>query len=232
MSINRTKSRVANKDVMFQNRLTNFTSPPIHNGDLYVERNELIGGNLDVSGNLTVRKDIRAKNFYASGNYYLDDYVLIPAGTVIQSAAINEPEGWFECDGRSLNTTVYSDLFSAIGYTYGGSNGTFKIPDTRGRVCIGAGQGDGLTNHNLSSTGGEEAHTLSVNEIPSHSHSLIRRANPDDGAYDTNSGRQDESSAATTDRADLGPFNTSYTGGGAAHNIMQPFIALRHLIKY
>jgi len=217
---------------MFQNRLTNFTSPPIHNGDLYVERNELIGGNLDVSGNLTVRKDIRAKNFYASGNYYLDDYVLIPAGTVIQSAAINEPEGWFECDGRSLNTTVYSDLFSAIGYTYGGSNGTFKIPDTRGRVCIGAGQGDGLTNHNLSSTGGEEAHTLSVNEIPSHSHSLIRRANPDDGAYDTNSGRQDESSAATTDRADLGPFNTSYTGGGAAHNIMQPFIALRHLIKY
>jgi len=232
MSINRTRSRAVNNHVLFHNRLTNFTSPPIHNGDLYVERNELIGGNLDVSGNLTVRKDIRAKNFYASGNFYLDNYVLIPAGTVIQSAAISEPDGWFECDGRSLDTTVYTDLFGAIGYTYGGSNGFFKIPDTRGRVCIGAGQGNGLTNHNLSSTGGEEAHTLSVNEIPSHSHSLIRRANSDTGTYDTDNLRQDESSACTTDRAELGPFNTFNTGGSAAHNIMQPFIALRHLIKY
>jgi len=179
-----------------------------------------------------VKYNTKSENFYATGNYYLDNYVLIPPGTVIQSAAVNEPDGWFECNGRSLNSNDYGNLFSAIGYTYGGSNGNFNIPDTRGRVCVGAGQGNGLTNHNLSSTGGEEAHTLSVNEIPSHSHSLTRRSNPDTGAFDTDNLRQDESSACTTDRAELGPFNTFNTGGGAAHNIMQPFIALRHLIKY
>jgi microcystin-dependent protein len=232
MSINRTKSRVINANVLFQNRLTNFTNPPIHTGDLYVERNETVGGNLDVSGNLTVHHDLTANNFYARGNYYLDNYVLIPPGTVIQSAAINAPEGWFDCDGRTLNVVEYSDLFNAIGYTYGGSGASFNIPDTRGRVSVGFGVGNGLTSRNLGSTGGEENHTLSVNEIPSHSHSLTRRANPDDGSYDTNNLRQDESSASTTDRADLGPFNTYNTGGGAAHNIMQPYIALRNLIKY
>lgn len=163
--------------------------------------------------------------------------MLIPAGTVIQSAAINEPAGWFECDGRVLNRQIYTDLFDAIGYTYsslyGNDDLSFNIPDTRGRVTVGLGNGAGLTARNLGDKGGEENHTLTIDEIPSHSHSLTRRSNPDDGAYDTNSSHQDESSAATTDREDLGLFNTNATGGATpTHNNMQPFIALRNLIKY
>jgi microcystin-dependent protein len=201
-------------------------------GDLYVERNETVGGNLDVSGNLTIGGDLRARNFYATGNYYLDNYVLIPPGTVIQSAAVNEPAGWFDCDGRRLNTIEYSDLFAAIGYTFGGADTSFNIPDARGRVAVGLGSGVGLTTRTLGSKSGEEAHTLLVGEIPEHSHSLTRRSNPDDGAYDTSNGHENESSASTTDRADLGPFSTNNTGGGGSHNNMQPFITLRSLIKY
>jgi len=232
MSYIRIKNRTTNHNVLLQNRLVTFTNPPMRTGDLYVERNETVGGNLDVSGNLTIGGDLRARSFYATGNYYLDNYVLIPPGTVIQSAAVNEPAGWFDCDGRRLNTLEYSDLFAVVGYTYGGADTSFNIPDARGRVAVGLGSGVGLTTRTLGSKSGEEAHTLSVTEIPSHSHSLTRRSNPDDGAFDTANGREDESSASTTDRADLGTFNTYNTGGGDSHNNMQPFITFRCLIKY
>jgi microcystin-dependent protein len=232
MSIVRLKSKVKNNDVFFQNRLANFTNPPVLTGDLYVEKNESVNGNLDISGNLTVGHNLTANNFYATGNYYLNNYILIPAGTVIQSASIVEPTGWFDCDGRTLNTDLYANLFNAINYTYGGSGSNFNIPDIRGRVCVGAGSGTSLTTRNLGSNGGEEAHTLTINEMPSHTHSLTRRSNPDSGAYDTGNVHQDESSASTTDRDDLGPFNTNSTGSGLSHNNMQPFIVLRYLIKY
>ena len=232
MSYIRAKHRQTNSNVFLQTRLTKFTTPPMTTGDLYVEKNETIGGNLDVSGNLTVHGDLKAKSFYATGNYYLDDYVLIPAGTVMQSAAVNVPMGWFECNGATLNRNDYPDLFNAIGYTYGGSNTSFNLPDIRGRVPIGNGTGAGLTTRALGSKGGEETHTLTTGEMPSHSHSLTRRSNPEDGAYDTNDIHQDESSAATTDRADLGPFSTNNTGEGSAHNNMQPFITLWYIIKY
>ena len=232
MSILRKRSQTINSLTYLDNRLTTFTNPPIRTGDLYVEKNETVGQNLDVSGNLTIGGDLRAKNYYASGNYYLNNYILIPYGTIIQSAAVNVPDGWLNCIGTSLVTTVYSNLFGAIGYTYGGSSGNFNIPDLRGRVGVGAGSAAGLTTRALGGAGGEEAHTLSVNEMPTHSHTLTRRSNPDDGAYDTGSTHQDESSAATTDRADLGLFNTNDTGSGSAHNIMQPFIVIQYFIKY
>jgi microcystin-dependent protein len=236
MSIIRTKHRQINHNVLLQNRLSKFTNLPMHTGDLYVEKNETVAGDLSVSGNLTIGHDLYANRFYATDNYYLNDYILIPPGTVIQSAAINEPAGWFECDGRELNRLVYTELFNAIGHTYskiyGNTDLSFNIPDTRGRVAVGMGTGSGLTNRILGDTGGEESHTLSVNEIPSHRHSLTRRRNEDAGACDPNDLNIGESSAATTDRQTMGPFNTNSTGGSMSHNNMQPFIIFRNLIKY
>lgn len=231
LSFRRTQSRAINHHVFLDNRLTNFVGEHVHYGDLIIERDLL------VNGNLTVKKDIRARSFYATGNFYLDNYILIPAGTIVQSAAINTPDGWLTCNGDLLNKIAYVDLFAAIGNVYGGepTDLSFNLPDLRGRVgigAIGAGLISGLSERLMGASGGAETHTLTTSEMPSHSHSLLRRSNPDDGAYDANNGHQDESSVATTDREDLGPFNTSSVGSGNAHNNMQPFLVIRYLIKY
>lgn len=173
MSYIRRKNRAVNKNTFLDNRLTTFTNPPMKIGDLYVEHNETVGGDLDVSGNLRVRGDLSATNFYATGNFYLDNFVLIPYGTIIQSAAINVPGGWLDCNGSIVLRTVYGNLFNAIGYTYGsfsGSDLSFNLPDLRGRVGVGAGQGSGLTARTIGAKSGEENHTLTTSEIPSHSH--------------------------------------------------------------
>lgn len=212
---------------IYKNRSAVFLTPPMRTGDLIVERNESVGNDLSIGGNLTVGNSLRAKNYYASGNYFLNNYVLIPAGTIIQSAAFAEPDGWLDCNGRSLSIYDYAGLFAAIQYTYGGSGVNFTIPDMRGRVGVG-----NLGPYALGATGGTATHALSVGEMPSHTHSLTRRSNPDDGAFDTGNSHSGESSASTTDRADLGLFNTSSVGSGQAHENMQPYVVLRYLIKY
>ncbi len=120
--------------------------------------------------NKTVYADNRLSKFITSGNYYLDSYMIIPYGTIIQSAAVNIPNGWLVCNGAEILKETYMNLYIAIGYTYGGSGDYFKVPDIRGRTVIGEGQGDNLTNRNLGSTDGEETHTLTSNEMPSHTH--------------------------------------------------------------
>jgi microcystin-dependent protein len=76
------------------------------------------------------------------------------------------------CDGRPISRTTYAALFSVIGTAFGAGDlsTTFNLPDMRGRSPIGAGQGSGLANRVLATTGGEENHTLSTAEMPSHTH--------------------------------------------------------------
>jgi microcystin-dependent protein len=226
MSYYRAKNRSLNSTVFLQNRLTNFTNPPMRIGDLYVERDEVIDRDLLVRGNVTINNDLRANNFYATGNYYLDNYLLIPYGTIIQSAAVNIPDGWLNCNGSLLLRTEYTNLFNAIGYTYSTFSGTdlsFNIPDLQGRVPVGSGSGSGLTTRNLGVKGGAETHTLTVDEIPAHSHSYTNNVNDQ-----TVSALPGEVAA---DQVDVSQ-TTGLTGGGQSHNNMQPFIVLRYLIKY
>lgn len=238
MSYMRAQRREISRNVMYDNRLTVFTNPPIHTGDLYVERNQSIGGNLDICGNLTIGGDMRARNYYATGNYYLNNYVLIPAGTIIQSAAINEPEGWFDCNGRTLLKVNYNGLFIAIGHTYGGYSGvdlSFNIPDMRGRVGIGSGEGSGLLPRLLGVSGGAETHTLTVGEMPSHSHSSNAVGNSiglitADGTNTAING--DSSSTEPNIFTRPVALTIDISGGGSAHNNMQPYVVLRYLIKY
>jgi microcystin-dependent protein len=255
MSIRRLQSRVLNQRTYLGNRFTNFTTPPIYTGDLIVERDET------VNGNLTIKKNLHANNFYASGNYYLDTFVLIPAGTIIMSAAVVEPGGWLDCDGRQLSVHLYEDLFSAIQYTFGGSDISFNIPDMRGRAGIGLGQGTALTNRTLASVGGAETHTLSTSEIPGHDHTGttdmsgnhthssnaiggqgnygLAYANGSSTVVETDTSQGELNvwttpGALTINAAGVHnhTFTTNSTGGGGSHNNMQPYVVLRYLIKF
>lgn len=224
----RARSRSINNTNFVNNRLVKFVKNPSTSLNVIAEKDQTVQENLYVNGNLN------STNFYASGN--LNNYILIPYGTIIQSAAVNVPNGWLNCDGSIVLKTMYINLFNAIGYTYStgfsGSDLSFNVPDLQGRVAVGAGSGAGLTTRILGNKGGEESHTLTVAEMPAHSHTLTRRSNPDSGAYDTNGGNAQESSASTTDRATSGTFDTSSVGSGQAHNVMQPYVILRYFIKY
>lgn len=240
----RAQRRQVNRNVMYDVRLADFTNPHIRLGDLHVERNQTIGGNLDVSGNLTLGGDLRARNYYASGNFYLNNFVLIPAGTIIQSAATNVPGGWLDCNGETLSVAMYSYLFSAIGYTYGGvyrgadlglnraADLSFNIPDMRGRVGIGAGTGTGLTARGLGDISGAETHTLTVGQMPEHSHGGVTGTTT--GANTGNTSAGVGGLAGSHNVADDGSHSHTieFDGGNGAHNNMQPFLVLRYLIKY
>ncbi len=243
MSHLKAKRIAMNRGVYYDNRLAKYTNLPMYTGNTHVEHNLSVDGDVDISGNITTKKDVRCRSVYATGNYYLDNYVLIPAGTVIQSAAINVPDGWLNCDGSSLSTSTYSHLFGAIQYKYGGSDASFNLPDLRGRACVGAGQGAGLTNRALGSTGGSETHTLTSGQMPSHTHEITDPGH----RHDWNNGvEQDDSDTGTSNNeytriggsvldaianATTG-ISINNTGGGEPHNNMQPFLALHFLIKY
>jgi microcystin-dependent protein len=255
MSYLRAKRRATNHNVYLDNRLTKFTTPPVYFGNLYVEndeaiggnlnvvKNEAVGGNLDVSGNLRIGGDMTARSFYSNqGNYYLDNYMLIPYGTIIQSAAVVIPDGWLLCDGSSLSIYVYVNLYNAIGYTYGGSDPSFNLPDIRGRVAVGTGSGAGLTTRNLGDMSGNETHVLTIPEMPSHSHTSNANggpgsdANPALGLITMNG--HSTMNAPVNDGQEPNLYippqalTINNTGGGNAHNIMQPFIVFNYLIKY
>jgi microcystin-dependent protein len=98
---------------------------------------------------------------------------LLPSGSVIDYAGSVAPAGWLLCDGSSYSTTgPYAALFAIIQYAFGGSGGTFNVPDLRGRVSVGAGHSPTLANRVLGATGGEETHFLLATELASHTHGV------------------------------------------------------------
>jgi len=96
---------------------------------------------------------------------------IVPIGGMIGFGGDVAPLGWLLCDGAFYDPAVYPELYSELGYKYGQSGNLFAVPDARGRVAIGAGQGQGLTNRLLGQKGGAEVHYLTIAEMPSHAHS-------------------------------------------------------------
>jgi microcystin-dependent protein len=83
------------------------------------------------------------------------------------------PEGWLACNGALLSIQTYAPLYSLIGTIYGGDGQTtFALPDLRGRVPIGQGQGPGLTPRTIGGQSGSETVTLTLAQLPSHNHTV------------------------------------------------------------
>ena len=145
---------------------------------------------------------------------------LVPAGSIVAFAGTTAPTNYFICDGTAKSRTTYAALFAITGTLYGVGDGstTFNIPDLRGRVPVGKNTGTFTT---IGGTGGEETHTLTVAEMPSHSHNVQYS-----GVTDAASGN------VRTELTNNASISTSSTGGGGAHNNLQPYQVINYIIRY
>jgi microcystin-dependent protein len=100
-------------------------------------------------------------------------------GCIFHFAGNFAPRGYMLCQGQLLPIAQYTALFSILGTTYGGNGQTnFALPDLRGRLAIGAGQGLGLSNIDLGQMAGSENVTLLTQNLPAHNHTLRCDTNP------------------------------------------------------
>lgn len=148
----------------------------------------------------------------------------LPVGTILPYAGSVAPTNYAKCDGTELLRSNYPSLFGAVGTNYNlpGTNYTkFRLPDLRGRAPIGYGTGTGgTTSKVLGATGGAETHSLIINEMPSHRHGL-------------NVGSSFGGGTAAMNVPNIGTSSSHIgdTGGNAAHNNMQPYLAINYIIK-
>ncbi|WP_052466148.1 phage tail protein [Beduini massiliensis] len=103
---------------------------------------------------------------------------LLPTGGTIPFPGETAPNGYLLCQGQAVSRTTYSNLFNVIGTIYGSGDGstTFNLPDLRGRVPVGKDDRD-TDLKTLGNKGGEKAHTLTAQEMPSHNHSATLTIN-------------------------------------------------------
>ena len=147
-----------------------------------------------------------------------------------------EPRGWALCDGRLLSIAQNTALFSLLGTTYGGDGtNTFALPDLRGRVIVGIGNGPGLTPKNLGKMAGTETNTLLVTNLPPHNHAIKAVTSEGNQNSPTNNLPADtktvdkEYSSATANTT-MNPTMVGNTGNGTPVNNMQPYLSIGYYI--
>ncbi|MHB1047107.1 MAG: phage tail protein [Thermoanaerobaculia bacterium] len=141
------------------------------------------------------------------------------------------PKGWALCNGQLLPINQNQALFSLLGTTFGGDGRVnFGLPDLRDRVPIHVGSG-----HTLGERGGEQAHTLSIAELPTHTHVWSASGSPATTNTPTPSlvlaqSTADSAWGPASNLVAMSPATVPNVGGSQAHLNMQPFLTLSFCI--
>jgi microcystin-dependent protein len=141
------------------------------------------------------------------------------------------PKGWALCNGQLLPINQNQALFSLLGTTFGGDGRVnFALPDLRGRTPIHVGSG-----HTLGERGGESAHTLSIAELPQHTHVLNCSTTAGDAFVPTSNllalvQGVDAYEPGNSGLVAMKASSIGNTGGSQAHLNMQPFLTLNFCI--
>lgn len=141
------------------------------------------------------------------------------------------PAGWMFCEGQLLPISENETLFQLIGTTYGGDGqSTFALPDLRGRLPIH--QGNGFI---LAETGGVEEITLTVSQIPAHSHPLLASTSVSNQSSPANSVVAQSTSAdlyiEDTPTANMAANSIGAVGGSQPHTNFQPYLCVDFIIS-
>jgi microcystin-dependent protein len=163
-------------------------------------------------------------------------------GSIVLFAGNFAPRGWAFCAGQLLPIAQNTALFSILGTTYGGNGQTtFALPDLRGRVPLGTGQGPGLATYQLGEVIGVENVTLNTNQLPAHNHAVQVSSTAANSATANNNYLAvananvggDPVTVNTyngTPNAMLGPNSISATGNNLPHENIQPSLGMNYII--
>jgi microcystin-dependent protein len=187
------------------------------------------GGNVGIgmTGTPSYTLDVNGGGHY-TGNLTVDGTItgtlnFVPAGCIMMWSTTSAPTGWLLCDGNTFSSIDYPALANLLQDTYGIHSGTnYYKPNMCGRVPVGrdAAQTEFDT---LGETGGAKTHTLSVAEMPEHTHGYSKPT-AKVYSYDDVGSREyytDGQTGSTTDSK----------GNGNAHNNLQPYLVLNYIIK-
>lgn len=158
------------------------------------------------------------------------------------------PKDWAFCAGQLMSINNNQALFSIIGTIYGGDGiNIFGLPDLRGRVPLGPGQGPGISNYTLGQMSGSETNTLNINQLPAHNHNGALKVSSGNATQSaatngasiatpgTGSGRSfvatDGFNTASPDiTLNAQSVTTQNTGGNIPVNNLQPYLVMNYII--
>ena len=157
-------------------------------------------------------------------------------GEIYLSGINFAPRGYLFCQGQILSISQNTALFALLGVNFGGNGSTtFGLPDLRGRVPMGWGQGPGLTPRTLGEMGGSETVTLLSTQMPAHNHGLTAVSDAGDtssptGAYLANTGSLDREYKTSGSTTQMNPAAVGISGGNQPHENMPPYLVLNFYI--